>query len=239
MKKISTILVCLTIAVSAFSQSSSPAFIHAADNAGYNPFIDEYDLSGNRIPDKSRIQGSPMLNENWGTGSVILKNGQHFNDLNLQFSLEQNQLFFKKDSVVYLFPSPVLEFLIQFNKDGVDKKVYFKSNYPEIGKHTPDNFYEVINDGPKIQLLRYLKSKVEDQYVYNQSSKREYTVSEEWYIYDIKNNKIVKINNNEKSLLKALPNYDAQITAAIAQHNYDLKFDKDIVSLVAEINKGQ
>jgi hypothetical protein len=218
-----------------FAQASPPP-ISGANGGAYSAFADEYDLSGKRLSDKPEISGTEMFNIQWGTGIVILKNGQQFRNVALQFSNADNTLYFKKDGLVYKFASPVKEFELDYTDNVIKKVVYFRSSYPEINKNDSNSLYQLIVDGPKVQLLKFILSKVEDQFVMNASSEKKYVQQVKYYVYDVIKNKIIAVSNSYKSINAAIPEYKAALDKVIDQNNYNLKSYKDLSELLYKLN---
>ncbi len=229
-------LFSLFVYVSLFNCCFAQQLDQNYQDRGY--LMDVYDNSGNNISQKKMtdINGTPFLNSEWGTGAVSLSDGQQFANLTLQFNIQDNKLYFKQDKKVYAFAVNVSAFTLNYKDNDVEKDVIFKSGYPDHKGNPTPVLYEVVTDGPNVQFLKYLQSHVDDHYIYGMASIKKYTVSEELYLYDVKKNKLVKFSDNLKSILEALPEYQANILKFNAENNYKLNNDKSINALVTSLN---
>lgn len=205
----------------------------------HGDYMDIYDNSMHKVGGNthSNLTGTPLLNPEWGIGSVAFANGKHVSDLPLQFNLQTNTLYFKRDSSVLAFADKVVAFRMDYDNGGEKVKVMFKSGYPDAHGTPSDFLYEVINIGPNIHFLKKLTSGIDEQYVYGSAAKENYEVKQERYVYDVKRNTLIKISDNEKSILKALPDYEEQIKKFEADNNSKLNNDKEINLLITTLNK--
>ena len=128
---------------------------------------------------------------------------------------------------------------MDYNNAGERSEVFFKSGYPDTHGEPTDFLYGVINIGPNIHFLKRLSSGINEQYVYGSAAKENYEVNQERYVYIVKRNVLVKISDNEKSILKALPEYKEQIKKFEADNNSKLDNDKEVNSLIISLNLVQ
>lgn len=203
-------------------------------------YMDVYDNTGKKIDADGHafLSGSPMLNNNWGTGSVVFTNGKQLSNLPLQFNVQKNQLYFKRDSTVFAFADKVAAFIMRYNDDnGNQREVYFKSGYPNNRGERTSFLYQVINDGPNVQFLKALESNIDQHYVYGAAAKENYVVSANLYIYNIRKNILFSIKRNEHSLERALPEYKKEIEKYAAENNVSFSNEKEISELITSLNK--
>ena len=205
-------------------------------------FVDVYDNSGKRIDANkySNIHGSPFLYDKWGTGSVVVNNHQEYTNMPLQFNVENNTLYFKRDNAPFTFADKVISFKITYADSTKNEwEVFFRSGYPD-GRGYPTNFlYEVMADGDNIQYLKYLRSHLEQRVIYGNNPEQVYITTEELWLYDAKAKRMFKINKNEKSIAKALPAYAQLIQQFATINHYKLDSDQQIIELVANLNKSK
>src|SRR5215469_14351617 len=93
----------------------------------------------------------------------------------------------------------------------IQKVVLFRSGYPDRNGDSSNVLYQVMTEGPNVHFLKFLKPTIYDHYEYGYADKETYGVAAESYLYIVNTRKLVKISANEKSILKALPDYTAQI----------------------------
>jgi hypothetical protein len=204
-----------------------------------------YDLDvyngGDKVPvsDRSVLPNSLILNGQWAIGSVAFNDGTQVANLALQFDVQKNTLHFKKDSIVYAFANIVRACKMTYTDGDVKKEVLFRSGYPDRNGDSSDILYQVITEGPNIHFLKLLKPTIYDQYDYGYAEKQTYGVTAESYLYLVNSRKLVKITANEKSILKALPDYKAQIQKFETDNNSKLDNDNDVSRLVIILNEAQ
>ncbi len=203
-------------------------------------FMDVYDNSGKKIDANGHafLSGSPMLNNNWGTGSVAFTNGKQLSNLPLQFNVQKNELYFKRDSTVFGFADKVGAFTMTYQDDGgTQQEVYFKSGYPDNRGKATSFLYQVINDGPNAQFLEGLESNIDQHYVYGAAAKENYVVTAKWYIYNVKKNILFSISRNKRSVEKALSEYKEEIEKYAVDNNVSFNSEKEINQLITSLNK--
>lgn len=209
-------------------------------DATNNVFNESYGANGKPFaanPNAGLVEGSPMLNDNWGSGVVKLANGREFTDALFQFNLVTQKLFFKKDSTVFAFTGPVISFTINYVEKGLNKTVYFKNNYPPFANQTSATFYQVLTEGNKFHLLKLPYKKVEERYEYNQPLKSVYRNETGWYIYEQALSGMKQISNNLNSILKALPGQADKILASVSPVNRKHLTDGEMLSIIEALNK--
>ena len=117
--------------------------------------VNAYDINGKVLTNKTTdVLGTPLLNDEWGKGKVKFKTGQFITNLELQYNLAENELYFKKDNITYAFVDPIEEFELSYQFENEKRFSTFRCGYPLSGENTRTTFYEVIIDGKNLQLLR-------------------------------------------------------------------------------------
>ncbi len=220
------------IAVDAVGQSIS-------SNVSTNFFVEAYNIRGKPFtnPDASNIEGSPLLNQDWGKGTVYFKDGAVAQNIDLKFNLEKNELYFNRDGEMFVFNDPILSFRMTYTSSSGKREVHFRSGYPVNGRLLKETFYEVLEDGAKFQFVAYRFTYLADSYRYGGQSKKVFTENEELYIYDVAFGKFSKVKRSESSLVEALPDLKDKITSIIRDQKLKLKSNDDIKKIIAELNK--
>lgn len=220
------------IAVDAVGQSIS-------SNVSTNFFVEAYNIRGRPFtnPDASNIEGTPLLNQDWGKGTVYFKDGAVAQNIDLKFNLEKNELYFNRDGEMFVFNDPILSFRMTYSSSTGKKEVHFRSGYPVNGRLLKETFYEVLEDGAKFQFVAYRFTYLADSYRYGGQSKKVFTENEELYIYDVSFGKISKIKRSESSLAEALPDLKDKVSTIIRDQKLKLKSNDDIKKIIAELNK--
>jgi hypothetical protein len=235
MKNLISLLVLLSIHNYSFSQLQDMSYRE------HGEYLDVYDNAGNKLPmnDHPLVLNNLMLNQQWATGSVVFNNGQQVSNLPLQFDVAKNALHFKKDSVVYAFAAVVRACKMTYADGNQKKEVLLRSGYPDHNGDSSDVLYMVINEGPNVHFLKWLKPTIYEHYDYGTAPKEIYGIAEESYLYNVNKHQLVKISANEKSILKALPEYKEQIQKFERDNNSKLDNDNDISKLISMLNVVQ
>lgn len=198
-------------------------------------FRDARDISGKSIPNgQNTIEGSPMLADGFVTGTVKLKGNENKYSLLVNFSLVENQLFFQQENQTLKFTDPLENFsLVVKNKDATTI-MNFKNGYPSVANNDENTFYQVLYDGSKIQLVKYLYKTVDEKYSYGGPTIKQYVSKYKLYVYDVASKSLNEINPSITSIEKALPNYYTSIEKCVLQNK--MKHEQEVVQLVAFLN---
>ena len=200
-------------------------------------FVSAYDVNGKAFTAKllENVEGSPMFSPDWNLANVTLQNGKVAKDVPVQFNLNDNQLYFKKDDIILVFVDPVASFEFAYSDNGVKRLAHFSNGYPAIQKNTEETYYQVLANGP-MQLLKYAYKKPAQIAEYNQTSKYEYQLWKELYAYNTSTKKIVKIKD-KLSLTSSFPAYANAINDYAAQKNSKLKTEAELIDLFNALNQ--
>jgi hypothetical protein len=174
--------------------------ISASPDHPNSSFVQMNDLNGKPIPSADRlgIEGTPMLFQSWSIGAVHFKGGKQASGLELEYSLVNDELHFKREGAAYLFADTVAAFTILNNSIDSVEKVSFRRIFHDPEEKSDAHFFQVMEDGKNIQVLRHLAKKVEEEYVYNLPPST-HTLSRNIWILDVRKNRLFKVNN-KKSL---------------------------------------
>ena len=227
MKTILPVVIALAISSAAAAQTVTSTTTNA---------LTVTDITGKPLPNKGAItKGSPMLNENWGTGMVKLHTGAWVKEVPLQFNLEQNELYFQRNQQMFEFSEPVAEFILGYEEEGKTHSAHFRCGYPPIGRYSPQTYYEIAVDGPKVQLLKKITKVAIERNEYGVGMGKEYKLAVQWVIFDVTNNSISKIKRDVSSLKEALPTYATQINQLAETRKP--KSEEDFIALVQGLNR--
>ncbi len=215
-----------------YSQSVSNSF-----NGG--PTAEAYDVSGRPLSNVNKIDidGSPMLSDTWGSGIVKFEGGKQIAFDELQFSLFENELRFRKNKTEFAFADPVKEFKISYTKEGESMVGIFRNGYPDNSKKTIASYYQVLADGNKLHLLKYSSKSIQDNYSYGGPMRKIYKESYEYFLYDAKNETIKPVKFDKASLTKALPDFENAIDEFSKTKKNKLRTEADAVELLNYLNQ--
>ena len=192
----------------------------------------EVDLKGNPLMSKPlEAEGSPFLNIHWGKGLVKLKNGVWHRDVLLKFDLQNNTLYFERSGVAFSFTDTVVEFFLAYEEEGESFSFIYRSGFPAVDKQTELDFYEVVNDGKNLQLLKFNDKIIAGKGQYGQENKKEYRLVEQLYVYDVKKGTLTKIKKEFSYLKKVLPDYSDKISRFASKGKKRLQKEEDLKEL--------
>ena len=207
--------------------------------ASANAFpMNAYDISGKPLTNNGpAMEGSPMLNSNWGKGLVKFKNGNWVRDVELQFNLRENELYFRKNHQSLAFVDTVLEFILAYEEEKIPHSVLYRSGYPFQGKNKNFQFFEVVQDGPFLQLLKLTTKVVVEKNSYGRGKEKEFRESFDWYVFDVKKTEITRVKKDKSSLKQALPDYAERIELLTKENGYKLRSEEEIAELINLLNR--
>ena len=229
----------LVISFPVIGYSQTPRF---AGSDGVPRYRQILNLSGEAIPvgNNSNIEGTPFLQPGWAFGIVTLTDGSVFSDSAINYSLSDGKLFVKRNANIYSIKHPVKEFLIHDpNPANESKTVHFQNGYPAIKKKDATTFYEVLSAGQSMQLLKWKHKKVEEINNYGGPVQSKYSLVQEFFIFDPKENKMLEFGTSVglKLLTKKLPEYTDKILEYSSAHKLNLKKDEDLIRLFSFLDK--
>lgn len=199
--------------------------------------INAFDVNGKAFTGKNKdIAGSPMLNADWGKGIVKFKNGYSLSEVELQFNLVENELYFKKNNITYAFVDPIKEFVITYTEENASHTSLLRCGYPLSGENTNLTYYEVVKEGNMVHLLKKTIKLVQTTNNYGQGTQKEYRQIIQWYVYDVKNARVEPIKKDKNSLKLALPSFASQIDLFAGEKKYKFHNEEEIVELISSLN---
>ena len=235
MKKVFSCSLLLCISATVFSQ------VVATDKSGKIISAITQDESAKPMnpEDYADINGTPFLSVAWGKGMLQLNNGTRLTDVDIQFNLVNNELYYKKDQSTIVIANNVLEFVISFQEKGKIEMQYYRSGYPLFEQKTNKTFYRVLAKGKNFHFLCFDYKTIEDTYTatVNHPAKSSFNVGFKYFVYDVRNNRLRSIQMNQESLEKALPEMEIAIQQYIRLHNIKLHSEEEMIDLIKDLNQ--
>lgn len=172
------------------------------------------------------VEGSAYYNPYWEKGVVKLNDGRVYADVNIKFDQVEQALMFKTksgDSVI--LEKPVAEFKI------ASRNTVFRNGY----NGNKNAYYEVLADGTT-QLLKSTAKTINDvkAYPYGTGEVRSIKADDQYYLY--KNNKLIRLKQNEASVLAAIGDKQPELTAYIRSSGLNMKNAGDLEKLMEYYN---
>lgn len=183
------------------------------------------------------VKGSPMLSDEWTTGSVAFTNGTGVDSVLLLFNLETNKLLFRQQGLILEFVDTVKEAILNYVTPAGKNQVVIRSGYPVAEENAASTFYLVLAAGPRFHLLQHrLKKKVE-QYSYGSGTGMVYSELNELFIYETSTGAMHRIHEKRSSLLNALPASANAIEHICREQQLKAKNTTEIITIINWLNK--
>ncbi len=233
-----TILVSIAVSVFCYTDGNAQ-YTHTS--VSQQAYMDAQFLKGTiRVRGNEKTeeaQGSPYLNPDWGKATVYYTNGKAFNEVEIQYNLLNNELYFRKAEEIFLFTDTVKSFDLMYTIGEKIKNERFQSGYPPIDNQKESHFYQVLATGPKLQLLKYRYVKRNESYHYSEGKKINYFEYEDLYLFDVQSSKIVRIKKGDSHIPELLPALEQQMNTIIKSQGLKLKNMDDLTRLVGLVNQ--
>ncbi len=180
--------------------------------------------------------GSVFYKLDWSDGSIGRKGGQQYTGLKLKYDEYDDLVVYegsKSDPMV-----PVYTDINTFTLKNVDGKAVmnFANGFPAVDKQTTASYYEVIAGG-KTQLLKHYSKTVSERSNGDNTTAKMFNDSQTYYIY--KNGTMTVIKPDAKSIVAALADKEAQVTAYIKSNHLGYKDDDDLGKIFTYYNSLQ
>jgi len=237
MKKVSGLFVMVFL----FILSGKPlsAQTKYVGNSGTIGFFEVYDMEGNRIKSGNElgINGTPLLHEGWGSGTVEYLNRTVVAYKNITFSLCENKLYYRQNKKLYVLAQPIASFNISYpTEDGDSIRYRFKNGFPIIDNQDPESLYEILFEGENLQLLQWNHKKVKEVFTYGGGREKEFALDQQLYVYLPKEQKIALLKQALPAIKKTLPAYADVIKTYFDTHTASIKDKEDLVYLMAYLD---
>jgi hypothetical protein len=205
-------------------------------NKANTSFVELYDANGRPLTSKSRkeIKGSPMLNDNWGKGTIKFRNKKVFENALLRFNLFSNKLFYKVDDMELAIIDPISEFSFSYEENNEQHSVVFRNGYPGNTTDPGEVFYQVLSEGPRFQLLKHSYKTVQDYYEYGSAPTKIFRYASELFIYDAKM-QTLKLVKNKQPLTESVPVLTAELAGTDNPFG-KFRSEKDLINLMNKLN---
>lgn len=212
------------------------AFGQNLGGSGYQ--LDAYDVRGRVFTSTSNEEeANPMLNLKWGKGMVQFSNNFWVKEMDLQFNLAVNELYFRKNDQVYTFADSIREFMLVYADENTSRMVRFRSGYPPQGKCTNATFYEVLADGNRLQLLDYRTKNLQVINNYGEGTKKVYKEIHQLFWYEPLSRRLVKAQRDAAILKQEFPELASRVDALFQEKKFRLRNEEELVEFMNRLNK--
>jgi len=205
-----------------------------------NFMLEAYNIRGRAFVNKDavNVEGTPLLNSEWGRGEVRFKNGGVVKDIELKFNLEKNELYYNNQGELFLFNDPVIAFSIKYSNLGKSFEKIFRNGFPINGRLGNETFYEIIADGQKFQFINFSSTFLSNANSYGGSSAKQiFTNADEFYIFERISGNIIKTKRNVAAISESLPAMKDIITKICTEKKLKLRNDEEVRLLFEALNR--
>ena len=196
------------------------------------------DIKGDALKDNVyiEVEGNPFLFNDWANGTLVLISNQSI-AAPIKFDICANQVLFKnKAGEVLALKSKITSFTLDNANTEISdlKPLVFVNGYPATAKQTESSYYQLIGDG-KTRLLKFYRKSVDEQRAYaSATTVRSFKYFQVYYVF--KNNQLLEVQPNKKSIAKVLDEHSTQLEAYLKDHTINFKSDADLQKLFTWYN---
>lgn len=228
-------ILSLTFSVS-FAQNNPSTAPDQTGGGNTEVTMAELKLVPLRLPSLQDVGGSPFLHSDYKTGTVQFNGDRVVTNVPVKFNVFSNVIMVQRDGDELKLESFDLVSYDEPGNDGAVKHYTFKQGYPEVDNRPPSAVYQVLSQGPKLHLLKYISQKVEDASTLGDYSRREIVTTQQLYLY-IPGGEIKKIKAGKQAIADALPSMSAKIDEIVKSGNLNTKSENDLATLADALNK--
>ena len=228
MKKAGFLFLCLAVAstLSAQMRITGAQAVPAIDQEGRIRMVGGGD-----------IEGSRYATETWKEGSIVFSNGISIKGGLLNFDLYRNKPIFREGEDIFHFKDPVREIRYEAEFNGKTRTLIFRNEYPATGNQSRSFYYRVEKEGAAFHLLQLVEKIVHEEVVNIASYEKKFVLKEEWWLYDVKANKMLKVPKNRKDLLADAAGLSPALSAYIKSKNPNPKDPQSLAAMVEALNQ--
>ncbi len=183
------------------------------------------------------VLGSPFLFWDWNPGRLKTPDGREYTTMKFKYDVYDQAVHFNDGKDSMEVNEPVDEFSL-IVKEGDGDQVYNFKKSEAFGKNKNKGFYEVVQEGKNISVLKYYKMEIISltYNIGNSSSNRSFDMKYSYWVFIKDAKKVVELKNNFKDLLnyaKLTPGQTETIDAL------NLNYDKEAsaIALVKALDK--
>ncbi len=180
---------------------------------------------------KGDVVGSEFLNENWTKAIVQTQKDEIYKDVNLKYSVVDDQLYFLGEKEVTMkFIIPIKEFSLLPNNES--PKV-FRNGFPKISDFNENSYYQVLAD-KKVVLLKKITKRIIDKREYNSAvTTKEYISNTKYFLYQ--DGKMTEVKKDKSFMLSYLGK-KAEMESFLATNKIDLKREESLILMINHYN---
>ncbi|HUS00113.1 MAG TPA: hypothetical protein VMY77_00215 [Chitinophagaceae bacterium] len=182
-----------------------------------------------------KVKGSPYLFGEAYPGYINYKDGRTSIDKMVYFDVYNYKVGIIEKNNRYEPIDPIEDFSISLPQQYGGKELKFK-NAKAFGTSVPKGFFNILEDGKKLTLLKYFKVNLMiDQGNEMNKDARVFEQVYDYYIYNKTSNELQKLKLKEKDIAKVLDNKKF-MDEVIHARKIDLTYEGSVISAVSLYN---
>jgi hypothetical protein len=131
------------------------------------------------------VAGSPFLTDKWRLGTLLIVTNRRFDSVKLRLNLFSQEVHFldRNSNEMALAKGYIKEVTFSAGPAGIGE-ARFRNGFPAVDEQDARNFYQVLAEGKLWLLHSYRKVILNEKDVMTGEVKKEYSLYENYYIYD-------------------------------------------------------
>jgi hypothetical protein len=170
------------------------------------------------------VEGSPYVQDDWATGTVLLQNGTSFSNISMRLNILDKQLHFLKDGKEYIVNKDFQK--VSFVNAKTGEKQVFISGFSDTQEPA---LFEVLSAG-KTTFLKLTNKEIKEDKPYGSATYEHRIVNKNaYFINDGK--QLAKIKLERKIIEDLLSDKSVAVKEFINQNKLNLRNEKDALRL--------
>jgi hypothetical protein len=179
---------------------------------------------------RSDINGSPFVFDNWLLATIVLADERVFDSIYVKLNAYNDKVHFKNDNDEEMQTSIRVKQVTITDNNSVWHGVIFRTGY----EGDPVNFFRVIEDGKRMQLLKKIEVSVWETKALGEEDKKTFQQDETPFIAI--NNVLYKQNKSCNPMAEAYEKYKEKMQQFVSDNNIRCNREEDMRKLVAYFN---
>lgn len=191
-------------------------------------------VSGLKFGTGKRVEGTAFMTEDFQKGYIVFFNDKKVTEVPLKYNDLNEELYFDDNGKELILQTAVKEFGFTINNEKDTRDFVFRTGYPAIDNNTDKSFYQVLA-GQAVLLLKRTTKKVQEAKELNGMEFLRIKSSDNYYAYEAKTRRIVKIKNGLENIAEALPDLKQKIEAIAKAQGLKCKSEKEMILLFTQL----
>lgn len=179
----------------------------------------------------SEVKGSPFITDKWTPAIVTTSTGK-YKVAGVKLDAYENTLFFSKDEEPYEFRDEVISFILTPVATDSSTYQYYKKGFSGSGLERKQ-FVQVLAEG-KVSVFKSVIKMMSENNEINRGVVKNFKTVTRYFI--MKDNTISLLRTNNKDVLSALSDKEAQVKTYIDENKLSAKNDAELTKMVKYYN---